>query len=49
MSILNYGGCDKCNKRRCDIKMVLCNVLPANVCDMMGDILLLMTVGNVIG
>ena len=36
MSILNYGGCDKCNKRRCDIKMVLCNVLPANVCDMMG-------------
>ena len=37
MSLFNYGGCDKCKRRRCNKKTALCNVLPANVCDMIGD------------
>ena len=32
MSLFNYGECYKCNK-----KLALCNALPANVCDMIGD------------
>lgn len=37
MSLFNYGECKMCKRRRCNKKMALCNVLPANVCDMIGD------------
>ena len=37
MSLINYSGCIECKKGRCNKKMALCNVLPANVCDMIGN------------
>ena len=32
--MFNCGGCDKCKMRRCSNKLALCNVLPANDCNM---------------
>ena len=37
MSLFNYGECNVCKMRKCKKKLVLCNVLPANVCNMIGD------------
>ena len=35
--LFNYDECNACKRRRYNKKMVLSNVLPANVCDIIGD------------
>ena len=37
MSLFDYGECSMCKRRRCNKKLALCNVLPANVCNIIGD------------
>ena len=33
MVLFNYGGCKKCQSKMNDTKLVLSNILPANVCE----------------
>ena len=37
MTLFNYSKCEQCKRRRYNKKMVLCNVLPTNVCDTIGE------------
>ena len=42
MRLFDYGQCEceMCKRNKCDMKMVLYNVLPANVCDIVGQFII---------
>lgn len=37
MTLFNYGHCKVCKKNNIDAKTELCKMLPANVCNIIGE------------